>query len=347
MKLFFISLLLGLSLFCQSQKIHFPSANFSDSTGYEQAIAKIATAIIPLYQNNDRGAYYIDLFRLRFAQQDCSGTIQAIDSFSRIAVPDKKFYSVPYFHYRIHCLATLALQNNKSGTYEKEYQSAFVRIYYPLPDEGKDQIKGIYERANTTGEREKFLALINKYKKAGTDSLTIAEAVDLARQWNFWFVYNKTLDLAKKQVAIADAFEIANRENKLLGLDEGAILNPAAKTYITNVTYLDVEKKSLVPKATIGITGDKITSVSTKPGLPLPSDATVIDGTGKFLSPGFTDAHIHFFQSGGLYARPEGFYFKREIPYEKEIEWKGCDLKSFWKSLKLKNQKIVYWQKLQ
>jgi DNA polymerase-1 len=31
---------------------------------------------------------------------------------------------------------------------------------------------------------------------------------------------------------------------------------------------------------------------------------------------------------------------------EKEIQWKGCDLKSFWKSLKLKNQKILWDHKI-
>jgi imidazolonepropionase-like amidohydrolase len=31
----------------------------------------------------------------------------------------------------------------------------------------------------------------------------------------------------------------------------------------------------------------------------IPANVTVIDGTGKFLALGLTDAHIHFSQDGG------------------------------------------------
>lgn len=44
----------------------------------------------------------------------------------------------------------------------------------------------------------------------------------------------------------------------------------------------------------------------------------VIDGTGKFLMPGMIDAHIHFFQSGGLYTRPDAVDLRKKVPYEKE-----------------------------
>ena len=331
MKLFLASLLLGTSLICKSQKIFFPASNFSDSNKYEQSISKLASIVILLYSNSNKAGYYAETFRFYFAKQDYKAVIQLLDSFDVMATPDKAYYHSYGSHYRIYSMAMLALQKNASAGYEKEYQSAFVSTYYPLPDGGKDQIKGIYEKADIGGEREAFLEMIREYKNSGTDSLSLAKAVELVKQWNYWFVYSKTLSLAKNQIVIADAFEVANRENKLLGLDEGAVLNPSAKIFITNVNYLDVEKQSLVSNATVGITGDKITSVSIKPKLPLPADATIIDGTGKFLSPGFTDAHIHFFQSGGLYARPEGFYFKREIPYEKEIEWTHLNMKDFLK----------------
>ncbi|MFT3908569.1 MAG: amidohydrolase family protein [Ferruginibacter sp.] len=94
-----------------------------------------------------------------------------------------------------------------------------------------------------------------------------------------------------------------------------------AKTFITHITLLDVEKQKLVPNATVGITGSNITSISTSSKATLPADATIIDGTGKFLIPGMTDAHVHFFQSGGLYARPDAIDLRKDMPYDKEIEW--------------------------
>ena len=97
-------------------------------------------------------------------------------------------------------------------------------------------------------------------------------------------------------------------------------LQGTAQTVITNVTLVDVEKQRLIPNATVSITGNKIVSVGTKKVTPT-AGSVLIDGTGKYLMPGMTDAHIHFFQSGGLYTRPDAIDLKKYTPYEKEIEF--------------------------
>ena len=72
-----------------------------------------------------------------------------------------------------------------------------------------------------------------------------------------------------------------------------------AQTYITNVTVADVENQKMVPDQTVVITNDIITKIQSSK-IKIPENVTVIDGTGKYLFPGLTDAHIHFFQNGGL-----------------------------------------------
>ena len=91
--------------------------------------------------------------------------------------------------------------------------------------------------------------------------------------------------------------------------------------YVSNVTVLDVEKQKLVPNVTVLINGNTIESILTKSKAALPAGAVVIDGTGKFLMPGMTDAHVHFSQSGGLYTRPDAINLKKYMPYEKDIQW--------------------------
>ena len=93
----------------------------------------------------------------------------------------------------------------------------------------------------------------------------------------------------------------------------------SAQTYITNVTIADVENKKLIPNQTVIITNDLISKIqSSKVKIPL--NANIIDGTGKFLFPGLTDAHIHFFQNGGLYARADAIDLRKYQPFDKEIE---------------------------
>ncbi len=95
------------------------------------------------------------------------------------------------------------------------------------------------------------------------------------------------------------------------------------QTYITSVTVVDVEKQQLLPGRVVTMENNKITGVydAKLVRLKMPAGATVIDGTGKYLMPGMTDAHVHFFQSGGLYTRPDAMDLRKYMPYDKEIEW--------------------------
>jgi imidazolonepropionase-like amidohydrolase len=93
-----------------------------------------------------------------------------------------------------------------------------------------------------------------------------------------------------------------------------------AQTYITNVTIADVEKQKLIPNQTVVITNDLIANIQPSSKIKIPANAIIIDGKSKYLLPGMTDAHIHFFQNGGLYARPDAIDLRKVMPYDKEIE---------------------------
>lgn len=99
-----------------------------------------------------------------------------------------------------------------------------------------------------------------------------------------------------------------------------------SQTYITNVTIADVENQKLIPNQTVVITNDLISDIQSTKKIKIPKNATVIDGTGKYLSPGLTDAHIHFFQSGGLYTRPDAIDLRKYMPYETEIQLAKDDM---------------------
>src|SRR5690606_29124792 len=98
------------------------------------------------------------------------------------------------------------------------------------------------------------------------------------------------------------------------------------QTYITNVSILDVENQKLIANQTVTITNDVISNIQSSKKVKIPENASVIDGTGKFLIPGLTDAHIHFFQSGGLYTRPDAIDLRKYKPYEEEIQFSKDDM---------------------
>ncbi|MEP3465318.1 MAG: amidohydrolase, partial [Parasphingorhabdus sp.] len=66
---------------------------------------------------------------------------------------------------------------------------------------------------------------------------------------------------------------------------------PSAPTAITGVTIYDGEG-SRIDNGTVFMSGGKIESVS-GPDTPIPADITVVDGTGKYVTPGIIDVHSH------------------------------------------------------
>lgn len=89
---------------------------------------------------------------------------------------------------------------------------------------------------------------------------------------------------------------------------------------IQNINLIDVKTGKVVPGMSVVITGQTITQVGPAKSIKTIVGATVLNGEGKFLMPGLIDSHIHFFQSGGLYTRPDAVRFDF-MPYEKEKEF--------------------------
>ena len=102
-----------------------------------------------------------------------------------------------------------------------------------------------------------------------------------------------------------------------------------AQVLIKNITVIDVENKKLITGYNVLAQNGKIISVDNKKTFKLPDATTVIDGTGKYLVPGFTDAHVHFFQSGGLFTRPDVIDLQSYQPHAKELNWVHQHMEDF------------------
>ena len=95
----------------------------------------------------------------------------------------------------------------------------------------------------------------------------------------------------------------------------------ASVVVITGVTVVHPEREGaavLEPDSTVIIHGDRIDAI-VHGAIELTQGAKVIDGRGKWLVPGLVDAHVHFFQSGNLYTRPDAADFNAVVPYAQEV----------------------------
>lgn len=91
---------------------------------------------------------------------------------------------------------------------------------------------------------------------------------------------------------------------------------------ITGATVVHPERDgtaAIAVASTIVVRGNRIVAVGPSATTPVPPGATVIDARGKWVIPGLVDSHVHFFQSGNLYTRPDAADFNAVVPYPREV----------------------------
>ncbi len=87
-------------------------------------------------------------------------------------------------------------------------------------------------------------------------------------------------------------------------------------------TLINPETGDSIPNSIVLVDGSKIIDVGQKIKGKIPENTEIIQLEGKYIIPGLIDGHIHFFQSGGLYARPDGLDLRHRVPYEdEELKW--------------------------
>jgi imidazolonepropionase-like amidohydrolase len=107
----------------------------------------------------------------------------------------------------------------------------------------------------------------------------------------------------------------------VLGLSIFAITVRAEKIALDGATLIDPSRNEVrdpSTNTTIIINGDRIERIGPKI---LEKGTHVIDCKGKFILPGYIDTHIHFFQSGDLFTRPDIVDLTKVRSYSEEVAW--------------------------
>lgn len=100
--------------------------------------------------------------------------------------------------------------------------------------------------------------------------------------------------------------------------DEAAS-SPPPRIAIVGATLIDPAKSQVLENSIVTIEGNRIIAVTQALTDEVPVNTRVINAHGKWLLPGYIDAHVHFFQSGGLYTRPDSLDLRAIRPYTEEV----------------------------
>src|SRR5207248_2697671 len=112
--------------------------------------------------------------------------------------------------------------------------------------------------------------------------------------------------------------------NRIAAFLIGAALATSAlaqKISLVGGTVVNPADGKIVQNAVLVINGDKIESVASRKESGVPVGSRWVECDGKFILPGYIDTHVHFFQSGDLFTRPDGADLNSVRPYKEEVGW--------------------------
>ena len=92
----------------------------------------------------------------------------------------------------------------------------------------------------------------------------------------------------------------------------------ADSTAFIGGTVIDGTGALPLADAVMVVQGERITALGPRAEVAIPDEAVRVDVAGRWIIPGLIDAHVHFYQSGGLYTRPDSIDLREVRPYAKE-----------------------------
>ena len=98
----------------------------------------------------------------------------------------------------------------------------------------------------------------------------------------------------------------------------GATRDALAATLFIGATLIDGTGAAPLRDAALLVAAERIVAVGPRETIATPSGTTIVEIGGKWIIPGLIDAHVHFFQSGSLYARPDIIDLRARRPYAAE-----------------------------
>lgn len=100
-----------------------------------------------------------------------------------------------------------------------------------------------------------------------------------------------------------------------------AAVGLAEKIALVNGSLIIPTTEVVLTGGRVLIENDRVIGFGDNMTLNLPKDARQIDCKGKFILPGYIDTHVHFFQSGDLFTRPDVVDLNSIKPYSDEVAW--------------------------
>jgi imidazolonepropionase-like amidohydrolase len=323
-----LPVVLHFSLFSQNKfidasAVYFPIDNVSklnkDDLAMQQFSKNVATYIQKLKDSSLtlKGAtpeIQTDLLiNCLFAAGDYAGLPAIIHQYRK---DNQRLYTQKVGKAYIESYVSAQPFKNDINLFRKKYEETFNSIFQKTTIEDLPRLKQNKTDAETANPERDAEEFTKALPGDTTKSISLWKAIPIILAYvgtKFSLLQDVELSVYKKQ--------IARLENSKSNPIAAKFTMPVAPVAVTHVNIINVKTGKIDLDQTIIIDKNVITNVGATKKIKIPAIATVIDASGKYAMPGMTDGHMHFFQSGGLYTRPDGISMPSIYPYEKDQQW--------------------------
>ena len=74
-----------------------------------------------------------------------------------------------------------------------------------------------------------------------------------------------------------------------------------------------------IPNASVVVRNGRIVCAGTRANCPAPSGARIVNVSGKFITAGLIDAHVHYSQTAWVDGRPDAVDLRAQFPYDSTV----------------------------
>jgi imidazolonepropionase-like amidohydrolase len=96
---------------------------------------------------------------------------------------------------------------------------------------------------------------------------------------------------------------------------------PPTPVALVGGTLIDGTGAAPVPGAVVVVRDGRIACAGSAVDCPIPGDARRVDVTGRWITPGLIDGHVHYSQTGWADGRPDALDLRERYPYPETVHW--------------------------
>ncbi|MGZ3754251.1 MAG: CocE/NonD family hydrolase [Mucilaginibacter sp.] len=253
-KLLTIILLLFTSTTAFTQKLYFAKANYTDSVLFERNITGIAAQLIEKYQETSKSKYYRNLGFLQLLTGQYAKYPSTLTAYGIAAYGDSVSTKDLDFPFRVY--AAVMVNKPQKNQFTILYQPQFMALFNALPKSCKNFIDS-YFNIDPASIDKKFTDNVKQVSEK--DSLTLAEAVLLCRNYCAKKVFGATMAMGKKALKQIEKDTYIITDSVLLKMpDGGTIALAVVRSRAVNVAQPVVLKYNIYAGNEIGQCKDAV-----------------------------------------------------------------------------------------